>query len=180
MPGCDCPFFSRSLNILSRDAINQCSTTNSSSPKSSDTNSWDQLFNRSVTTVASVRDLLLRSNCADQCRRRPGDTPFRDPFLLLADPPTRRFADPFPPPDLLAVHYFQSRFSCCRMTRRRSGTNWSRLRSLIESSLRHWLAESQTENRPGGHGPEHYAVLLGSILRRALALEANRVPRISQ
>ena len=44
----------------------------------------------------------------------------------------------------------------------------------------HWLAESQTENRPGGHGPEHYAVLLGSILRRALALDANRVPRISQ
>jgi hypothetical protein len=27
-------------------------------------------------------------------------------------------------------------FSCCRMTRRRSGTNWSRLRSLIKSSLR--------------------------------------------
>ena len=44
----------------------------------------------------------------------------------------------------------------------------------------HWLAESQTENRPGGHGPEHYAGLLGSILRRALALDANRVPRISQ
>jgi aminoglycoside phosphotransferase (APT) family kinase protein len=44
----------------------------------------------------------------------------------------------------------------------------------------HWLAESQTENRPGGHGPEHYAGLLGSILRRALALDANRIPRISQ
>ena len=38
----------------------------------------------------------------------------------------------------------------------------------------HWLAESQTENRPGGHGPEHYANLLGSILRRALALDANK------
>jgi hypothetical protein len=38
----------------------------------------------------------------------------------------------------------------------------------------HWLAESQTENRPGGHGPEHYSNLLGSILRRALALDANK------
>lgn len=125
------------------------------------------------------------------------------------------------------------------MTRQRSGTNWSQLRSLIESSLQqqpdfqrnfrlegkirvlgagldlaivtrgvrrpfgvanglqrlvmfyneeaeqqippsavivhelllhlHWLAESQTENRPGGHGPEHYAELLGAILRRAPA-----------
>jgi hypothetical protein len=65
------------------------------------------------------------------------------------------------------------------MTRRRSGTHWSRLRSLIESNGSfyftneaaeqeippsavvvhelllhlHWLAESQTENRPGGHAP---------------------------
>jgi aminoglycoside phosphotransferase (APT) family kinase protein len=38
----------------------------------------------------------------------------------------------------------------------------------------HWLADSQTENRPGGHGPEHYADLLVSILRRALALDANK------
>ena len=38
----------------------------------------------------------------------------------------------------------------------------------------HWLAESQTETRPGGHGPEHYANLLGSILRRAFALDANK------
>jgi aminoglycoside phosphotransferase (APT) family kinase protein len=38
----------------------------------------------------------------------------------------------------------------------------------------HWLAESQTENRPGGHGPEHYANLLRSILRRASALDANK------
>ena len=39
----------------------------------------------------------------------------------------------------------------------------------------HWLAESQTEkNRPGGHGPEHYSDLLGSILRRTLALDANK------
>lgn len=37
-----------------------------------------------------------------------------------------------------------------------------------------WLAESQTENRSGGHGPEHYADLLGSILRRTLALDANK------
>jgi aminoglycoside phosphotransferase (APT) family kinase protein len=37
-----------------------------------------------------------------------------------------------------------------------------------------WLAESQTENRPGGHGPEHYADLLVSILRRALALDVNK------
>jgi aminoglycoside phosphotransferase (APT) family kinase protein len=38
----------------------------------------------------------------------------------------------------------------------------------------HWLAESQTANRTGGHGPEHYADLLLSILRRALALDANK------
>jgi aminoglycoside phosphotransferase (APT) family kinase protein len=38
----------------------------------------------------------------------------------------------------------------------------------------HWLAESQTENRPGGHGPEHYVNLLGSILKRALALDTNK------
>lgn len=125
------------------------------------------------------------------------------------------------------------------MTRQRSGTNWSQLRSLIESSLQqqpdfqrnfrlegkirvlgpgldlaivtrgvrrpfgvanglqrlvmfyneeaeqqippsavivhelllhlHWLAESQTANRPGGHGPKHYAEFLGAILRRAPA-----------
>jgi thiamine kinase-like enzyme len=35
----------------------------------------------------------------------------------------------------------------------------------------HWLAESQTENRTGGHGSEHYADLLRSLLRRARALE---------
>ena len=28
-----------------------------------------------------------------------------------------------------------------------------------------WLAESQTENRSGVHGPEHYADLLGSIFK---------------
>jgi hypothetical protein len=38
----------------------------------------------------------------------------------------------------------------------------------------HWLAESQTADRTGGHGPEHYADLLLSILRRALALDANK------
>jgi hypothetical protein len=38
----------------------------------------------------------------------------------------------------------------------------------------HWLAESQTKNWPGGHGPEHYADALVSILTRALALDVNK------
>jgi aminoglycoside phosphotransferase (APT) family kinase protein len=37
-----------------------------------------------------------------------------------------------------------------------------------------WLAESQKASRTGGHGPEHYADLLSSILKRALALDANK------
>ena len=42
-----------------------------------------------------------------------------------------------------------------------------------------WLAESQTENRSGGHGPEHYANLLGSILKRALSLWTQTKEKLS-
>jgi hypothetical protein len=64
-----------------------------------------------------------------------------------------------------------------RMTRRRPGTNWSWLRWLIEFNLgRHpgfnWsaeAAEASSRNQLEGHTPEHYATMVGGILRRARA-----------
>jgi hypothetical protein len=56
----------------------------------------------------------------------------------------------------------------------RQQPGFQKISGLKERSIVHWLAESQTKNWPGGHGPEHYADALVSILTRALALDVNK------
>ena len=132
----------------------------------------DPPIRRSADPSLPLADTPTRRHAVSPTRfsrspaRRHAASPIRFPRS-----PTRRYAvSPTRfsrPPDLLAVHYYQSRFSCCRMTRRRSGTNWSRLRSSIESSLR---------QQPGFQGnfqlKEKIWILGDGLFHKSYAFEA--------